>query len=180
MATIDQSSKSYDYVIIGAGSAGCVLANRLSADPGTRVLVLEAGAKDKSWLIHVPLGVGKVWHTPQFNWSYMSDPEPHLGGRQIFHPRGKVVGGSSSINMMAYVRGHRADYDRWRQFGLDGWSYDDVLPYFKRSETFEGPRQGVSRHGRPAAHADDKDRRSRDRCVPRSGEIRRLRADRRL
>ena len=139
MTTIDPSSKAYDYIIVGAGSAGCVLANRLSADPANRVLVLEAGARDRSWLIHVPLGVGKVWHTPAFNWSYMSEPEPHLGGRQLFHPRGKVVGGSSSINMMAYVRGNRADYDRWRQFGLDGWSYDDVLPYFKRSETFEDP-----------------------------------------
>ena len=131
-------SHSFDYVIVGAGSAGCVLAYRLSAD-GASVLVLEAGGPDKSWLIHVPLGVGKVWNGPRFNWSHTSDPEPNLGGREIFHPRGKVLGGSFSINMMAYVRGHRGDFDRWRQMGLDGWAYADVLPYFKRAETFEDP-----------------------------------------
>ncbi len=129
------NAKTYDYVIVGAGSAGCVLAARLSAD-GARVLVLEAGGRDRNWLIHMPIGVGKVWHDPRFNWSYMSEPETNLGGRQIFHPRGKVVGGSSSINMMAYVRGNRGDYDRWRQMGLDGWSYADVLPYFKRAQNF--------------------------------------------
>jgi choline dehydrogenase-like flavoprotein len=112
-----------------------VLSARLSAE-GARVLVLEAGERDRSWLIHLPIGVGKAWQDPRFNWSYMSEPEPHLDGRQIFHPRGKVVGGSSSINMMAYVRGHHADYDRWRQMGLDGWSYSSVLPYFKRAQNF--------------------------------------------
>ncbi len=127
-----------DYVIVGAGSAGCVLANRLSAT-GASVLVLEAGGRDASWLIRIPLGVGKAWHAPAFNWSYTSDPEPNLGGREIFHPRGKVLGGSSSINMMAYVRGHRGDFERWRQMGLDGWSYADVLPYFRRAERFEDP-----------------------------------------
>ncbi len=139
-----ERSERIDYVIVGAGSAGCVLANRLSAT-GARVLVLEAGKRDRSWLIHVPLGVGRAWHAPRFNWSYMSDPEPNLGGREIFHPRGKVVGGSSSINMMAYVRGHRGDYDRWRQMGLHGWSYADVLPYFRRAETFEYPNDGPYR-----------------------------------
>ena len=133
-----EGSHSFDYLIVGAGSAGCVLAYRLSAD-GASVLVLEAGGPDKSWLIHVPLGVGKVWNGPRFNWSYSSDPEPNLGGREMFHPRGKVLGGSSSINMMAYVRGHRGDFDRWRQMGLDGWAFADVLPYFKRAETFEDP-----------------------------------------
>ena len=133
-----EQAGQYDYVIVGAGSAGCVLANRLSAS-GASVLVLEAGGPDKSWLIHVPLGVGKIWHSPDFNWSYTSDPEPNLDGREVFHPRGKVLGGSSSINMMAYVRGHRGDYDRWRQKGLSGWSYADVLPYFRRAETFEDP-----------------------------------------
>ena len=135
---MEESAERYDYVIVGAGSAGCVLANRLSAG-GARVLVLEAGGADRSWLIHVPLGVGKVWHSPAFNWSYTSDPEPNLDGRELFHPRGKVLGGSSSINMMAYVRGHRGDFDRWRQKGLDGWSYADVLPYFRRAESFEDP-----------------------------------------
>jgi len=129
---------SFDYVIVGGGSAGCVLANRLSEDPDVRVLVLEAGKPDKDWLIHVPLGVGKVWRSPKHNWDYISDPEPHADNREIWHPRGKVVGGSSSINMMAYVRGHRGDYDRWRQMGLTGWSYAEVLPYFKRLENFAG------------------------------------------
>ena len=130
-------SESFDFVIVGGGSAGCVLAYRLSEDGNSRVLVLEAGVRDSSMLIHLPLGVGKVWNDPRFNWSYMSEPEPHLGGRQIFHPRGKVLGGGSSINMLAYVRGNRGDFDRWRQTGLGGWSYDDVLPYFKRAESFE-------------------------------------------
>ena len=136
---MSNDSKNYDYIIVGAGSAGCVLANRLSAVPENRVLVIEAGKPDRNWLIHIPLGVGKVWKDDAHNWSYMSEPEPNLDGRQIFHPRGKVVGGSSSINMMAYVRGHRGDYDRWRQMGLDGWAYEDVLPYFKKSESFEDP-----------------------------------------
>jgi len=126
-----------DYVVVGAGSAGCVLANRLSEISSSRVLVLEAGDHDKNFMLHMPLGVGKVWHDPRFNWSYESEPEPHADGRKFFHPRGKVLGGSSSINMMAYVRGNHGDYDRWRQKGLTGWSYDDVLPYFKRAEAFQ-------------------------------------------
>ncbi len=144
MTAISETTKRYDYVIVGAGSAGCVLSARLSAD-GARVLVLEAGDHDRNWLLHIPIGVGKVWHDPRFNWSYMSEPEPNLGGRQIFHPRGKVVGGSSSINMMAYVRGNRGDYDRWRQMGLDGWAYADVLPYFKRAQSFA--EAGTEFHG---------------------------------
>ena len=122
---------------MGAGSAGCVLTHRLSEDGSNRVLTLEAGDRDKSFMIHMPLGVGQVWHDPKFNWSYESEPEPHADNRRIFHPRGKVLGGSSSINMMAYVRGNHADYDRWRQKGMTGWSYDDVLPYFKRAEAFQ-------------------------------------------
>jgi len=101
-------------------------------------LVIEAGAPDTNWLLHLPLGVAKIWSNPQFTWSYNSDPEPHANGRQIYHPRGRVVGGSSSINIMGYVRGHRRDYDRWQQMGLARWSYADVLPYFQRSETFAG------------------------------------------
>ncbi len=130
------TGKDFDYIIIGAGSAGCVLAGRLGEDPDTRILVLEAGGQDNSWLISVPLGAGKIWNGDEFNWSYNSEPEPNADNRSIFHPRGKVIGGSSSINVMAYVRGHRRDYDRWRQMGLDGWSYADVLPYFKRAESF--------------------------------------------
>ncbi len=132
--------KKVDYIVVGAGSAGCVLTNRLSADGSNRVLTLEAGDRDKSFMIHMPLGVGQVWHDPKFNWSYESEPEPHADNRRLFHPRGKVLGGSSSINMMAYVRGNHSDYDRWRQKGLNGWSFDDVLPYFKRAEAFQdGP-----------------------------------------
>jgi choline dehydrogenase-like flavoprotein len=128
----------FDYIIIGAGSAGCVLANRLSEDAGKRILVLEAGNDEKSLLLRMPIGVAKVFRSPRYNWGYVSEPEPFLDGRRISHPRGKLIGGSSAINAMAYVRGHRADYDRLATAGLKGWSYREILPYFKRSESFEG------------------------------------------
>lgn len=131
-------AKRYDIVIVGAGAAGCVLASRLTEDPDRQVLLIEAGPPDKSWLLHLPMAVAKVWSNPRFNWSYESEAEPHAAGRRIFHPRGKVLGGSTSINMMSYVRGHRADFDRWRDNGLPSWGYRDVLPYFKRSESWEG------------------------------------------
>ncbi len=130
-------SKSYDYVIVGAGSAGCVLAYRLTADPSVRVLVLEAGGRDTHPLIHIPLGLGKMWEHRMFDWGYDTEPEPRLDNRQIEAMRGKVLGGSSSINVMAYVRGHRGDYDRWAQSGCPGWSYAEVLPFFKRCESWE-------------------------------------------
>jgi 4-pyridoxate dehydrogenase len=130
-------SKGYDYIIVGAGSAGCVLANRLSEDGAARVLLLEAGPPDRHPLIHIPLGMGKMHEYEMFNWGYHTDPEPSLNGRRIEAMRGKVLGGSSSINVMAYTRGHRGDYDRWAQKGALGWSYADVLPYFKRTETWE-------------------------------------------
>lgn len=130
--------QEYDTIIIGAGSAGCVLANRLGEDAAKRILVLEAGGGDRHWVIRIPIGVAKVWNAERFNWAYQSEPEPHVDNRSIYHPRGKIVGGSSSINMMAYVRGHRRDFDRWRQLGLEGWSYAEVLPYFKRAESWEG------------------------------------------
>jgi 4-pyridoxate dehydrogenase len=126
----------YDTIVIGAGSAGCVLAARLSEDRQRRVLVLEAGGTDSHWTIHMPLGVGRVWSNPRWNWNYTGEPEPHLDNRKLYHPRGRVVGGSSSINIMAYVRGHRHDYNRLSGHGLGNWSYADVLPYFKRSESF--------------------------------------------
>ena len=128
---------AYDYVVVGAGSAGCVLAYRLTADPTIRVLLLEAGGRDTHPLIHVPIGLGKIWERRLFDWGYDTEPEPRLDGRRIEAMRGKVLGGSSSINVMAYVRGHPGDYDRWAKNGCRGWSYADVLPYFKRCETWE-------------------------------------------
>jgi choline dehydrogenase len=130
--------EAYDYIIAGAGSAGCVLANRLSEDPACTVLLLEAGPADRSWQIDMPAGVGSLLASSRFNWNYVSDPEPHLDNRRLTHPRGRVLGGSSSINGMVYVRGHALDYDLWAQLGCRGWSYADVLPYFKRAESREG------------------------------------------
>ena len=128
----------YDYVIVGAGSAGCVLANRLTADPEIRVLLLEAGPPDRSLYIDMPGGVIRLLNSPRFNWCYRTEPEPHLDNRTIFWPRGRVLGGSSSINGMAHVRGHALDYDGWAAQGNAGWSYAEVVPYFKRSETWLG------------------------------------------
>ncbi len=129
----------YDYVIIGAGSAGCVLANRLTEDGQTKVLLLEAGGKDNSILVKMPAGVGSlIGKAGTYNWGFWTEPEPNLEDRKLWWPRGKGWGGSSSINGMIYIRGHARDYDQWRQMGLQGWSYRDVLPYFKRSESLEG------------------------------------------
>ncbi len=124
----------FDTVIVGAGSAGCVLANRLSADPAHRVCLVEAGPEDRSPLIRVPAGILGTLPRRQVNWAYATEPQPGLGGRQGYQPRGRVLGGSSSINAMIYMRGHRTDYDQWAAFGNAGWAYEDVLPLFRRSE----------------------------------------------
>ncbi|MEM8976307.1 MAG: GMC family oxidoreductase N-terminal domain-containing protein, partial [Pseudomonadota bacterium] len=139
------SSDKYDYIIAGAGSAGCVLANRLSADPNIRVLLLEAGGQDNNPWIHIPVGYFKTLHNPETDWCYETEPDPGLNGRSLEWPRGKTLGGSSSINGLLYIRGQSEDYDYWRQLGNAGWSYDDVLPYFKRSENNE--RGGDDHHG---------------------------------
>jgi choline dehydrogenase len=130
----------YDYIIVGAGSAGCLLANRLSADPGTRVLLLEAGGMDNWIWFHIPVGYLFAIGNPRSDWMFKTEPEEGLNGRVLNYPRGKAIGGSSAINAMIYMRGQAADYDHWRQLGLTGWGYDDVLPFFKRHEDhFLGP-----------------------------------------
>jgi len=128
------SSEQCDYVIVGAGSAGCVLAERLSAGGKYRVVLLEAGGKDRNPWIHIPLGYGRTMFDKRVNWMFETEPEPGLDKRKIKQPRGKVLGGSSSINGLLYVRGQPEDYDHWRDLGNPGWGFADVLPYFKKSE----------------------------------------------
>ena len=127
-------SEQFDYIIVGAGSAGCVLAGRLSEDPATRVLLLEAGPPDRSLWIHLPIGYGKTMWSDTYNWRFNTDPDPNMNGRRIYWPRGKTLGGSSSINGLIYIRGQREDYDHWAALGNTGWGYEDVLPYFIKSE----------------------------------------------
>ena len=132
-----KETASFDYIIVGAGSAGCVLANRLTASGRYRVLLLEAGGPDRNIWIHIPLGYGKLFSNPKVNWLYTTEPEPELDNRRVIQPRGKVMGGSSSINGLLYIRGQHEDYDHWRQLGNAGWSFHDVLPYFRRAEDQE-------------------------------------------
>lgn len=137
---------SFDYIIVGAGSAGCVLANRLSADPNVKVCLIEAGKKDTSLMVKMPAGVGGlIKQANDHNWGFFTEPQQHMENRRLYWPRGKGWGGSSSINGMVYIRGHAGDYDLWGQMGLKGWSYADVLPYFRKSESYEGGANGF--HG---------------------------------
>lgn len=148
------AAAGYDYVIVGAGSAGCVLANRLSADPGVTVALLEAGGRDTNPWIHIPAGYYRNILNPKITWQFGSGPEPHLGGRMINWPRGRVLGGTSAINGLLYVRGQARDFDVWRQFGNAGWSFSDVLPYFKRAEHQERGADELHGVGGPLGVSD--------------------------
>jgi len=143
----------YDYVIVGAGSAGCVLANRLSEDPDTSVCLIEAGPPDSEEGLHIPVAFSQLYKTP-FDWDFATEPEPALDGRNVYLPRGRVLGGSSSLNAMIYIRGNRRDYDEWRDLGNPGWGWDDVLPYFKRAEDNERGASEFHGAGGPLSVAD--------------------------
>jgi len=144
----------FDYIVVGAGSAGCVLANRLTASGKHRVLLIEAGGEDRNLWIHVPIGYAKLFADARHNWLYNSEPEPELGGRSIIQPRGKVMGGSSSINGLLYIRGQAEDFDHWRQLGNAGWSFTDVLPYFRRAEDQERGEDELHGVGGPLSVRD--------------------------
>src|SRR6476620_10927554 len=137
----------FDYIVVGAGTAGCIMANRLSADPKNRVLILEAGGNENWIWFHITVGYLFAIGNPRSDWMFKTEPEPGLNGRALAYPRGKVIGGSSAINAMIYMRGQAADYDGWRQLGLTGWGWDDVLPYFLRHEDHAAPPNALHRSG---------------------------------
>lgn len=142
------SQAEFDFIIIGAGSSGCVLANRLSADPDIKVLLLEAGGRDRNPFIHMPAAITRVKDNPKTDWCFETTEQPSLAGRRIPVPRGKTLGGSSAINAMVYIRGQKEDYDEWQDLGNDGWGYDDVLPYFIKSENNESADVDAGFHGK--------------------------------
>ena len=150
------NNEIYDYIIVGAGSAGCVLANRLSADPGNRVLLLEAGGSDRSLWTRVPIGYGKVYYDQRVNWKYLSEPVPGLGGLSSYWPRGRVLGGSSSINAMVWVRGDSQDYERWADVA-SGWGWSDVAPVFRDMESWSGAAHAMRGRDGPVAITDTQD-----------------------
>ena len=162
-------NQAYDYIIVGAGTAGCVLANRLSADPDISVLLLEAGGKDDYFWIDIPVGYLYTIGNPRTDWCYNIEPDPGLNGRSIGYARGKVLGGCSSINAMIYMRGQRSDYDHWAQLGNRGWGWDDVLPVFKRSEDYQHGGDRVSRRRRRAAGRRAAGQLGNPRCLARRG-----------
>ena len=153
-----QNTEKFDYIIVGAGSAGCVLANRLTASGKHRVLLLEAGPKDRSIWLHIPLGYGKLFNDRRHNWCYTTEPQAECYGREVIAPRGKVLGGTSSINGLVYIRGQADDFNNWRQLGNAGWAFDDVLPYFRKAEDNERGADALHGVGGPLAVSNARDR----------------------
>jgi choline dehydrogenase len=148
--------ENFDYIIVGAGSAGCVLANRLSENPNNKVLLIEAGGKDSYPWIHIPVGYYKTMHNPKTDWCYNTEPDETMENRSIPYPRGKTLGGSSSINGLLYIRGQEQDYDIWRQLGNKGWSWNDVLPYFLKAENQERGKSEFHNVGGPLSVSDQR------------------------
>jgi choline dehydrogenase len=144
--------EAFDYIVVGAGSAGCVVAARLTEDANVSALLLEAGGADSHYTLRMPVAFLKAVVNPAFNWGYVSEPEPHLKGRQLWLPRGRVLGGSSSINGMFYMRGHPFDYHDWEELGATGWGYADVLPYFRKMETSWRGQAHLSHRASSRAH----------------------------
>jgi len=151
-------SEAFDFIVIGAGSAGCVLANRLTASGKYRLLLLEAGPENRNPWLHIPVGYGKLFSDRRFNWCYATEPQPECHGREVIAPRGKVIGGSSSINGLIYIRGQAQDFDHWRQLGNVGWGFDDVLPYFRKAEDNERGADALHGAGGPLGVSDVRDR----------------------